>query len=246
MQPNVRLLSMSYEPIKTVLYAIKTCRDSDNFGRIGNAINDMLPDAKIRLIHKVMKMGHMSVIEHVSFTFGIEGVSRSFLAQLSRHRLASLSVESQRAVDVSHANFVVPDSIKEDVNNSIIFKGALEHTISAYKRLIENGVPLEDARYLLPNATPTKMVFTSNARELHHIFDVRLCLKAQEEIRQVVTMMKDEVQTECYELFPDELIGPLCNSMGICTQQNTTCPNFKKLLQDKIDNKKSTVIEKED
>jgi thymidylate synthase (FAD) len=228
---------MSSIPIKTVLYAIKTCRDGNNFDKIGNSINSMLPDDNIKLIHKVMKMGHMSVIEHVNFTFGIEGVSRSFLAQLSRHRLASLSVESQRAVDVSHANFVVPDSIKEDVNNSIIFKGALEHTISAYKRLIENGVPLEDARYLLPNATPTKMVFTVNARELHHIFDVRLCLRAQDEIRQVVTMMKDLVQDECYELFPDELVGPPCNNVGVCSQHNTTCINFKKLLQKKIDSK---------
>jgi thymidylate synthase (FAD) len=144
------------------------------------------------LILKIARSGHLSTFEHINCTFAIEGVSRSLLAQLTRHRLCSFSVQSQRYRKIDN-NFVIPETLNE--NKEIIGK-TLNQIIDCYNKLIDAGVKKEDARAILPNATCTNLVMTCNLRELIHICNLRLCKRAQTEIRELVALIKDEVIKE--------------------------------------------------
>lgn len=144
------------------------------------------------LILKIARSGHLSTFEHINCTFAIEGVSRSLLAQLTRHRLCSFSVQSQRYCKMDKS-FVIPDTLKD--NKAIISK-TLNQIIDCYNELIDAGAKKEDARAILPNATCTNLIMTCNLRELIHICNLRLCKRAQAEIRELVTLMKNEVIKE--------------------------------------------------
>jgi thymidylate synthase (FAD) len=153
---------------------------------------------------------HYSVLEHASFTFSVKCVSRTLLTQLTRHRLASFSVQSQRNVKIesSKKNFIVPDKIK---NNKIMLKKyylLLNSTLSLYNELLQHNIPLEDARYILPNATITNIIFTMNARELRHFFSLRCCNKSQWEIRNMACHILKLVKAKTPLLFL--LAGPYC------------------------------------
>lgn len=164
-----------------------------------------------------IESGHESVIEHVSFTFEVSGVSRALLAQLTRHRLASFSVESQRYCTYDDGlEFVMPDGLDE--YSERVMRDALDHALEAYLELLRRGVPEEDARYVLPNACPTKIVFTMNARELRHFLRLRCCKKAQWEIRNLAhAVLAILSMSEAAPLFRGA--GAPCKS-GECTEKH--------------------------
>ena len=175
---------------------------------------DLHPDKCGPLVQRVIGYGHHSILEHASFTFGIEGISRACSHQLVRYRIASFSQQSQRCVTAENAKFVLPPSIAErgiKVDSEII--------IEAYKALIELGIPPEDARFVLPNATETKLVMTMNARELRHFFAQRLCKQAQWEIRELA----EAIHAICIDKAPIlfQGSGPDCKN---CEEKNS-CKN---------------------
>ena len=174
----------------------------------------------LQALQGAMKSGHESVAEHASFTFHIEGVSRALLAQITRHRMASFSVQSQRYVDMSENGYVMPPSIAKGSEQAKTFDNAMEIAWDFYERLVEMGIPKEDARYVLPNACHTTMEVTMNARELRHFFSLRCCNRAQWEIRELA----DEMLRLCMEkapvLFADA--GPGC-VRGHCPEGKRAC-----------------------
>ncbi len=173
-----------------------------------------------RALEAAMKSGHDSVLEHATFSFRVEGVSRALLAQVTRHRIASFSVKSQRYVDMGAMPVVVPDSIAEDPELAEDYWDIMEDIRTFYHRAVEKGVPKEDARYITPQAAKTDFIMTMNARELRHLFRVRTCNRAQWEIRQMADEMLRLVKREAPMLFEDA--GPGCLS-GNCPEGKRSC-----------------------
>ena len=178
-------------------------------------------------IEKLMDMGHESVLEHASFTFGVEGVSRVLLAQLTRHRIASFSVQSQRYVSYENGfGYIIPESI-EALGEEAVKKYAEQmQTIESWyvdwqKQLGNKGEKSnEDARFVLPNACETRLTVTMNVRELLHFFSLRMCSRAQWEIRR----MAEEMFRLCYETAPSlfRYAGPAC-LRGKCPEGEKSC-----------------------
>ena len=171
-----------------------------------------------KLVRRVLSMGHASVLEHVVFTYGVEGISRATSHQLVRHRIASYSQQSQRYVSTQFG-YVTPKTIR-----SKGFEGKFDrHMKSAaavYEEMIKAGIPAEDARFVLPNSTETKILITMNARELHHFFALRLCRRAQWEIRDMAGKMLAIAYEKAPLLF--ETAGPGC-VRGRCPEGKMTC-----------------------
>ncbi|GHT50017.1 flavin-dependent thymidylate synthase [Endomicrobiia bacterium] len=207
---KVKLLKFTPEPEKICAIAARLCY---SFASI-DEISEKFTKEKIKeLLDKVISSGHNSVLEHASFTFGVEGVSRSLLAQLTRHRIASFSVQSQRYVKFKYGvEFVVPETIKRDKNLLEKYNNFLKNTEKLYKEFLDADIPAEDARYILPNASATKIVITMNARELRHFFSLRSCNRAQWEIRDMACRMLSLVRREASLLFSDA--GPDCVREG--------------------------------
>ena len=185
---NVELLTYTQDPEKIVAAAAKLCYSKSEIG----TLMDNLTDEKVcEFLDRLSNLGHASPTEHASFTFGIEGVSRSFLAQISRHRIASLSVQSQRYVDMELANCIVPPEISSRDSIKELFHDAVNDAFYSYadikdvltKEYVSTGMTerdakkkaQEDARYVLPEGCSTKMIITMNARELNHFFNLRCC-----------------------------------------------------------------------
>ncbi len=146
-------------------------------------------------LSKIIKSGHVSVLEHASFTFAISGISRTCSHQLVRHRIASYTQQSQRYVMQKTFDYIIPKTIKrKDGEARKEFERVIEHTGEAYNKLIKIGIPKEDARFVLPNATETKIVVTMNARELLHFFKLRMSKDAQWEIRELAKEMLKKVK----------------------------------------------------
>jgi thymidylate synthase (FAD) len=177
-----------------------------------------------RSLKGIVGMGHMSVIEHASFTFSVEGVSRSLTHQLVRHRIASYSQQSQRYVSMENASYVIPPTVAEDPRSLEHFERLMESIWDAYRELNE-VVPKEDARYVLPNACTTNITITMNARELRHFFALRCCNRAQWEIRE----MADEMLRACKRVSPIIFkdAGPGC-VRGKCPEGKKTCGRPRK------------------
>ena len=151
-----------------------------------------------------IESGHESVLEHVSFTFRIRDVSRAFLAQITRHRLASFSVESQRYCKYTDVvRMVMPPSMEANAEAQEIYRQTIIDAANTYRSLLDLGVDAEDARFVLPEATVTNMVVTMNARELRHFFSLRCCNRAQWEIRAVADEMLALCKQTAPELFKD-------------------------------------------
>lgn len=151
-----------------------------------------------------IKSGHESVLEHVSFTFRIRDVSRAFLAQITRHRLASFSVESQRYCKYTDVvRMTMPPSMEANAEAQEIYRQTILDAANAYRSLLDLGIVAEDARFVLPEATVTNMVVTMNARELRHFFSLRCCNRAQWEIRAVADEMLALCKQTAPELFND-------------------------------------------
>ena len=148
-------------------------------------------ETRDRFIRRRIEQGHESILEHCSATFEISGISRACSHQLVRHRLASFSQESQRYVDMTGAYLVVPQSVSDNGVAMCEWKKAASAIDAAYTAMVEAGIRREDARFILPNASSTKLVMTANFREWLHIFRLRITPEAQWEIRQVCAEIRD-------------------------------------------------------
>jgi len=164
-----------------------------------------------RSLYAALASGHDSVLEHVTFTFRIEGLSRAALAQLTRHRLASFDVESQRHVKLEDVRMVMPDSIARS-EFLLEAEDLLNKSMDLYHRMLAAGIPPEDGRYITTQAVETNLVMTANARELRHLFKLRCCNRAQWEIRGVA----DAMLAICKKVVPELFYGagPSCVSCG--------------------------------
>lgn len=219
----VKLLKYTNEPERTCAIAGRLC-----YSAVGiEELTEKMTDDKIRdILNRIIKSGHLSVLEHASFSFGVEGVSRALLAQLTRHRIASFSVQSQRYVKFKNGvDFVTPNTISEKLELLKEYNDFLKISEQYYKKFVDAGIPAEDARYVLPNAAATKIVITMNARELRHFFALRCCNRAQWEIRDMSCQMLKLAKKVAPILF--ENAGPNCVK-GACTEEKPCGKPWKK------------------
>lgn len=238
---NVELLQHTPEPEKIIAAAAKLCYSSSGIDGILDGLDEEKTE---KFLNRLMSMGHESPIEHITFTFGIEGVSRSLLAQFTRHRLASYSVKSQRYVKEGQFEFVTPPEIEKIPEAKAAFLKAMEDDVKSYNELadilfekhyadmIAAGIDekkakgaaekkaIEDARYVLPNACETKMIATLNARSLMNFFHHRCCERAQWEIRDLACRMLALVKDVAPTLFATA--GPRCVN-GPCPEGAMSC-----------------------
>jgi thymidylate synthase (FAD) len=169
-------------------------------------------------------MGHHSVIEHATFTFSVEGVSRSLTHQLVRHRIASYSQQSQRYVSMDTPTYVIPKTVEADPELKKVYEDTMKDIWESYNKLVEK-IPPEDARYVLPNGCTTNITITMNARELFHLFTLRCCNRAQWEISDLA----DEMLRQCKAVSPIIFAnaGPPC-VRGPCPEGKLTCGKPRK------------------
>ncbi len=214
---NVKLLEHTPDPERTIAAAGRLC-----YAPVGaDELFEEMTDGEIKkLITFLVKAGHLSAIEHAVFTFAIDGISRACTHQLVRHRVASYNQQSQRYVTYDKLMFINPPSIAENTAAREVFTRANQASLEAYKALLEAGVPAEDARYALPNASETKIVVTMNARELMHFFTLRCCNRAQWEIRELAITMLDIVKKLAPTVFA--AAGPTC-VRATCPEGSLTC-----------------------
>lgn len=199
--------------------------DSDDITPWKEVQNDYKP------LRHAVESNHQSIMEHALFTFFIEGMSRACSHQLVRHRVASVSQQSQRYVKMDGFEYVIPESIKnsktiwrnqhlgDEISTLEWYEKLMSELSEQYSQLVEAGIPEEDARYILPNACCTNMVFTCNLRELKHIAEERLCERAQWEIRDIVKQMVDLANSTM-----DPIIVPLvpkCKTLGYCPEKKS-------------------------
>lgn len=174
---------------------------------------ELFEDQKIKLINRLLKDGHLSPFEHASITYKIEGISRACSHRLVRHRLASYTQQSQRYVTLDEEpEWVIPPSIQRRSGFSLTL---YEHWLDYHNQIID-GAPAEDARYLLPNATPTNLIVTMNFRELLHFFELRCCDRAQWEIRELAHRMLRLAKTVAPHVF--------ANAGSPCSTCEQDCP----------------------
>ena len=223
---KVILLSHTPNPEATIAMAAKLCYSPSDIESLKE--KTAAKDQK-SFVDKLMKMGHMSPIEHASFTFAVEGISRACSHQLVRHRLASYSQQSQRYVsEEAGFDYVIPQTIRGDAELEKYFIEFMAKAQKAYnqivKKLNKKGVSGEaanqDARFVLPNAAETKIMITMNARELLHFFRQRCCNRAQWEIRAMAIEMLKLVSGIAPTVFSGS--GPGCVS-GPCPEGEYTC-----------------------
>jgi thymidylate synthase (FAD) len=211
--PSVSLFASTPHPAETVFAAARICYSGAPANEAGDSPS---PEKMARLLTHVRQSGHLSTFEHASFTFAVDGISRVCSHQLVRHRVASYSQKSQRYVPAGGDRVVVPPSVGERPEARELFDAAFAEARRAYERLLELGVPKEDARFILPHGMETSLFVTMNARELLHFFSLRLCRRAQWEIRSLAREMLRAVLPVAPELFGSA--GPGCLSPGGCTE----------------------------
>jgi len=221
---KVILIRHTANPEETVALAAKLCYSKATIEGLRDRISKK---DQSDFIEKLMNMGHESVLEHVSFTFGIEGVSRVLLAQLTRHRIASFSVQSQRYVSYENGfGYILPESIEALGDEAVKAYSEQMETIEGWYRewqvrLGKQGEKSnEDARFVLPNACETRIMVTMNARELLHFFSLRMCNRAQWEIRN----MAEQMFLLCLKTAPSLFMnaGPGC-LRGACPEGEKSC-----------------------
>lgn len=225
---EVTLLYHTPDPERAVATAARLC-----YAPVGAAeLMETMSDERVRsVLRTIMSSGHFSTLEHASYTFAIDGVSRALTHQLVRHRLASFNQQSQRYVTFSdELETVEPPTVVDDPIAHAAFQEAVESAFKAYRVLVDAGVPAEDARYLLPNAAATKIAVTMNIRELLHLFELRCCNRAQWEIRGLADRMLELVMPTAPYIFMDA--GAPCRR-GSCPEGKMTCGHpFEKVTRD--------------
>lgn len=245
---NVKLIAHTPDPESVVAAAARLCYSAVGVDAL---LEQQTPEKNTKFVRMLSTMGHESPIEHVSFTFAIEGVSRALLAQITRHRIASYSVQSQRYVRLDDFQFVIPPEIEADPNSKELFLEAMKKQGEEYlslaaslqaahtARFLAEGLDEksaqrkaeklanEDARFVLPNACETKMVVTMNARSLRNFFKLRCCNRAQWEIRALAEEMFRLVYPVAPAIFDGA--GPSCVACGRCTEGKMTCGRMKEV-----------------
>ena len=224
---HVQLIEYTPNPEKVVAAAARLCYSPLSANEIMDGLNEQMVES---FLQKLTDMGHSSPLEHASFTFAIEGVSRALSHQLVRHRIGvSFSQKSQRYVKEQQFEYIVPPSIVKKELLKEKYEAQMAQIQSLYNEFLQAGLPAEDARYLLPNAAETKLVVTMNARSLHHFFRLRCCNRAQWEIRAMAKQMLVEVRKVAPTLFAKA--GPSCETEGICYEGKMCCGKAKTLAQ---------------
>ena len=221
---RVSLLRQTADPEIAVALAARLCYSPD---RIEDLERGADAAGAAALIRRIVALGHVSVLEHAVFTFGIEGISRAASHQLVRHRVASYSQQSQRYV-AAGADFehVVPPAVAARADLSRIFARAMRDAGRRYRELLAAGVAAEDARFVLPNAAATRIIVTMNARELRHFFSLRCCQRAQWEIRALAELMLGLARGAAPMLF--EGCGPSC-VVGPCPEGKLSCGRLSRV-----------------
>ncbi len=255
---KVSLIQYTPEPEKLIAASAKLCYSECGCENILDGLDEEKTSSFVKML---ANLGHESPIEHVSFTFAIEGVSRSLLAQITRHRHASFSVQSQRYVKQNNFVYITPPAIEEESNINDVFVKAMNDSFESYNKIadmleskyyeenlamgmsnkqaksIAEKKAIEDARFVLPNACETKMVMTMNARSLYNFFRLRCCNRAQWEIRALAT----EMYKLCYKVAPTLFAnaGPSCCNGG-CTEGKMTCGHIED-VRNKFKNIKESI-----
>lgn len=220
---QVELLASTPEPEKICALAARTCYSAMEYDELKELVNEKDQAAFLR---RIVASGHLSVLEHASFTFGVSGVSRALLAQLTRHRIASFSVQSQRYVSLEKGfGYIVPPRIRELGEEAVQeFEAQMAQMQAWYvawqEKLGKGEGSNEDARFVLPNACETHITVTMNARELLHFFSLRCCNRAQWEIRALAREMLRLCKQAAPVIF--ENAGPGCVS-GPCPEGAKSC-----------------------
>jgi thymidylate synthase (FAD) len=246
---KVELLAYTPDADKLVAAAAKLCYAKSD---IDTLLDGLTPEKTENFLDLLTTLGHQSPVEHASFTFGIEGVSRALLAQLTRHRIASFSVQSQRYVSKINFEYITPPEIEAIPEAKAEFIAAMEEDARHYEnlqnilkkvhmeRLIAEGkdekeaakaaekMANEDARFVLPNACDTRIIMTMNVRSLYNFFTLRCCNRAQWEIRELATQMLFLVREAAPVLFKNA--GPAC-LRGKCSEASMTCGKMREIKE---------------
>ena len=246
---KVTLITHTPDPEKLIAASAKLCYSPVGIQDLMDGLDE---EKTVSFLNMLSDFGHQSPIEHISFTFGIEEVSRTLLAQITRHRIASFSVQSQRYVKEKQFSFVTPPEIAKDPEASAMYQEAMKSAHDSYLKLtdilqkkhyeemIASGMDpkkakgasekkaIEDARFVLPNACDTKMILTMNARSLLNFFSLRCCNRAQWEIRDVAVQMLELVKPVAPTIFAKA--GPGCLT-GACPEGAMTCGKIKEVRE---------------
>lgn len=238
---KVKILSYTPDPEKVIAMAAKLCYSAVGVDEIEE---NLTPENIEEFLNRLMSLGHESPLEHVTFTFAVEGISRACSHQLVRHRIASYSQQSQRYVKLNQFEYIIPPHINEIDEARELFIDKMKKDQEAYDKLVEmlfkkhynkfieigknekaakrkaEKWAIEDARYVFPNACETKIVFTMNVRSLYNFFNHRCCIRAQWEIRELATKMLRQLKEITPTLFKD--MGPSCIK-GPCPEGTMTC-----------------------
>lgn len=224
-KPVVHLISRPENMLKTVYTACRTCYSADSPYNIYQSSDD--EEKMLKLIERVVSSGHYSTIEHIQVTFAISNVSRACTHQLVRHRHMSFSQKSQRYVkEKGQFDYLIPPTIEKDEQLKKKFVDFMEEISKVYTEFTEAGIPAEDARAVLPNACATSIVASLNLREMIHIANLRLCTRAQYEIRMMVKAMCDELIK--VEPWLKPYLVPKCERLGFC-DEDKSCGRMPRL-----------------
>ena len=227
---EVELIASTPDAARIVAAAAKICYSPSGAVDILEGLDG---EKTVSFLKMLRESGHLSPFEHISFTFAVEGISRVATHQLVRHRLASYSQQSQRYVGMSGQTCIVPPSVINNEKANALFVKQIDDAWNCYKELVALGISKEDARFILPHGTETRLVMTMNARELHHFFTLRLCRRAQWEIRELARKMLILARDAAPEIF--DLAGPSCVVEGVCKEAhscNEPYENMEKMLSE--------------
>ena len=217
---QVKLISKPENMLKTIYTACRTCYSADSPLNIYDCDSAQDEEKMLKLISRVVSSGHYSTIEHIQVSFAISNISRACSHQLVRHRHMSFSQKSQRYVkEKGQFDYLTPNTIEKNEELNKKFDEFMAKVSEFYLELTEAGIPAEDARAVLPNAASTSMVASLNLREMIHLANLRLCTRAQTEIRILVKRMCDELIKE--EPWLKDYLVPKCERFGFCDEDKS-------------------------
>lgn len=227
-KPQVKLIAKPQNLLRTIYTACRTCYSADSPLNIFDCDAD--EEKMLKLISRVVSSGHYSTIEHIQVSFAISNVSRACTHQLVRHRHMSFSQKSQRYVkEKGQFDYIIPPTIAKDEELKQKFIDFMAEIADKYNEFTEAGIPAEDARAVLPNAAASSIVASLNLRELIHLANLRLCTRAQYEIRTMVKLMCDELIKE--EPWLKKYLVPKCERNGFC-DEDKSCGRKPKLTNE--------------
>lgn len=217
---KVKLINSSLKANDIMYVAARTCYSA--LGSCELAELNQSQETCINLVEKILDSGHLSIAEHINFTFAIDGVSRACTHQFVRHRHASFSQKSQRYVkEKTQFEYAVPFNIQKNPELLDKYNDLMAKISEFYIEMTEANIPAEDARSVLPNAALSSLVVTMNLRELMHLANMRLCKRAQKEIRQMTKMMCDEVIKVPGQEWLSKYLQPQCVVNGFCKEHKS-------------------------